>query len=255
MPKDQSAMKATRLSTAILGIAIAAIEIGASSTPSPPTATDSAAAGRTEMLKAFISMRPRPSVDTYPVEFSIGKISYRMPRNYLTTMANWNGGPQEGFATITVNIPDMKPFSADTQICFQAKPLDRPPGCEPLAFRLYNTNGTSADQAFTNMSGSFHSQAPMEGPSGFEKYEIGPDNARIEYYRKVENGTTRVYSCQIFDNHGQRDGLCRPVSDRTATGAFIGYFFNLRHLSDIFQIDADLRKLVESFTVSPGDGN
>ena len=248
-------MKATRLPTAIVGIAIAAIEIGASPTLSPPTAADSAAAGRAEMSKAFISMRPRPSADTYPVEFSIGKISYRMPRNYLTTMANWNGGPQDGFATITVNIPDMKPLSADTQISFQAKPLDRPPGCEPLAFRLYNTNGPSADQAFTNMSGLFHSRAPMEGPSGFEKYEIGPDNARLEYYRKVENDTTRVYSCQIFDNHGQRDGLCQPIGDRAATGAFIGYFFNLRHLGDISRIDADLRKLVEGFTVSAGDGN
>lgn len=248
-------MKATRLPTAILGIAIAAIEIGASSTPAPPSAADSAAAGRAEMSKAFASLRPRPSVDTFPVEFSIGKISYRMPRNYLTTMANWNGGPQEGFATLTVNIPDMKPFSADTQICFQAKPLDRPPGCEPLQFRLYGTNGPSADQAFTNMSGLFHSQAPIEGPSGFEKYEIGPDNARLEYYRKIENGTTRVYSCQIFDNHGQRDGLCRPISDRAAQGAFIEYFFNLRHLGDISQIDAGLRKVVEDFTVGAGDGN
>jgi hypothetical protein len=255
MQADRTNKKAINLRMAVLATAIGAIEIGASPAPSPPTAADSAAAGRAEMSKAFISLRPRPSVDTYSVEFSIGKISYRMPRNYLTTMANWNGGPQEGFATITVNIPDMKPLSADTQICFQAKPLDRPPGCEPLAFRLYNTNGLSADQAFTNMSGLFHSQAPIEGPSGFEKYEIGPDNARLEYYRKVENGTTRVYSCQIFDNHGQRDGLCQPINDRAATGAFIGYFFNLRHLSGISQIDADLRKLVEGFTVSAGDGN
>ena len=105
------------------------------------------------------------------------------------------------------------------------------------------------------MSSLFHSSAPIEGPSGFEKYEIGPDNARLEYYRKVEDRTTRVYSCQIFDNHGQRDGLCQPIGDRAATGAFIGYFFNLRHLSDISQIDADLRKLVEGFTVSSGEGN
>lgn len=33
------------------------------------------------------------------------------------------------------------------------------------------------------------------------------------------------------------------------TGAELKFFFNLSHLNDITQIDANLRKLVEGFTI------
>jgi hypothetical protein len=235
--------------------AFAALTLGGALLTRPillPAVADDAAAGRAEMQKAIVSLRPRPSLETYSVEFSVGGINYRIPRNYLTTMDNWNGGPQ-GLVTVTVNLPDLKPLSRDTLACFTAKPPDRPSGCEPFSFRINGTGGPSADEAFANMRHLFHSQVPIEGPFGFEKYEIGPENARLEYYRKIENGQTHVYGCQIFDNHGQRDGLCDPNSDRVATGAIIKFFFNLKHLHDIGEIDTNLRKLVEGFTLKSGD--
>jgi len=50
--------------------------------------------GRRELHKAYASLRPRPSTDTTPVAFSVGGIRYRIPRDYIITMDNWNGGPQ-----------------------------------------------------------------------------------------------------------------------------------------------------------------
>jgi hypothetical protein len=214
---------------------------------------DTLAAGRAEMQKAIISLRPRPSLDTYPIDFNVGPISYRIPRNYLTTMDNWSGGPQ-GLVTVTVNLRDLKPLSEENQACFTVKAPDRPPGCEPFSFRINGTGGPSAEKAFANMSQSFHSQAPIAGPFGFEKYEIGPENAGLEYYRKTLSDRTLVYSCMIFDNRGKRDGLCDPVSDRASSGAVIHFFFNLKHLPEIEVIDEKLRKLVDSFTIQSGDG-
>jgi hypothetical protein len=208
--------------------------------------------GRAEFQRAVETLRPRPSLDTTPVEFSVGGIHYRMPRNYLTTMGNWSGGPQP-LVTVTVNIPDLKPLSPDTLICFTEKPAIRPPGCEPFSFDIEATGMVSADEAFANMRRLFHSQEPIEGPFGYEKYEIGPENSRIEYYKKAMEGRTLLFTCQIFDNHNKRDGICTPVGDRVSTGGTLHFFFNLRHLADIGEIDANLRKLTERFTVQPGD--
>jgi len=219
-------------------------------------AADDLAAGRKELQKAIISSLPRPSLDTYPVEFSVGGINHRVPRNYLATMDDWNGGPQ-GIVTLRVNLPDLKPYSQETFNCFTAKPLDRPPGCEPFSFRIYGPGGpapASGAEAFEWSRHLFHSQVPIEGPYGLEKYEVGPDNARAEFYRKADDDRAPLYACKIFDNHGRRDGLCNPFGDRVETGAELKFFFNLSHLNDITQIDANLRKLVEGFTIHSENG-
>jgi hypothetical protein len=241
--------------SAIVGAAFAALLLDTSLTlltMLPASAEDRNAAGRTEMQKAVVSLFSRPSLDTTPIVFSVGGINYRVPRNYLTTMYNWSGGPQ-GLVTITVNLPDLKPLSEETRPCFTAKPLDRPPGCEPFSVRISGTGGPSADDVFANMRPLFRSPVPIKGPDEFDKFEIGPDDHRIEYYIKVENGHTRLYSCQISDNHGRRDGVCHPDADRVSSGAVIQFFFSLRYLKSITQIDANLRNLVEKFTLQSGE--
>lgn len=208
-------------------------------------------AGRKEMQKAIIGSFPHTSLDTYPVDFSVGGIYYRVPRNYLTTMEDWNGGPQ-GLVTLRINLPDFKPYSTETFSCFTAKPLERPPGCEPFSFRIHGPGGPSAAEAFERNRHLFHSQDPLEGPYEFEKYEIGPDDARLEYYKRADDERAPFYVCQLFDNRGHRDGQCYPVGDQVATGATLNFFFSLSRLKDITQIDANLRQLVLGFTIKRG---
>jgi hypothetical protein len=252
MQADRTSKKAINLRIAVLVTAIGAIEIGASPAPSPPATEDSAAAGRAEMQNAIRSLGPHPSLDTYLVEFSVGGINYRIPRNYLTTMDNWNGGPQP-LVTLTINLPDMKPFTKETFDCFTSKGTQRPPGCEPFSFRINAPVGPSADEVLERNRDLFHSQTPMPGPFGFEEYESGPPSARTEWYKKIEDGRTRLYRCHFVGDTSERHGLCVPVSDAATTGAAIKFFFSPTHLSDITEIDASLRKLVEGFTVQPGD--
>jgi hypothetical protein len=251
MQKHQTYKNAINLRIAVLVTAIGAIGIGASPTPSPPATEDSAAAGRAEMQNAMRSLAPHPSIDTYLVEFSVGGINYRIPRNYLTTMDNWNGGPQP-LVTLTINLSNMKPFSKESFDCFTSKATERPPGCEPFSFRINAPGGPSADEVLERGRDSFHSQTPMLGPFGFEEYESGPTNARTEWYKKTENGRTRLYRCHFVGDTSERHGLCLPVSDAATTGAEIKFFFSPAHLGDITEIDANLRKLVEGFTVQPG---
>ena len=208
--------------------------------------------GQEEMRKAVESLRPHPSIDTTPVDFSVGDVHYRMPRNYLFTMENWNGGPQ-GLVTVRVNIPDLKPLDETTRDCFTKPGSFSTSICDPLSFTINVTGTVTAEQGFENSRPIYRNQSPLDGPFGYERYEIGPDNARIEFYRKVENGRTLIYHCQIFQRLGKRDGICDPSGDRVSNGSEIHFFFSLRHLADIAEIDRDLRTLTEHFTVTPVD--
>ena len=222
--------------------------------PSKATADDDRLArGRAELQSAIASAAHRPSFDTTPIEFTVGGIHYRMPRNYLVTMGNWNGGEQ-GLVGIRVNLPGLEPITPETRDCFEKGSLAGTPGCDPILFWINSPGGVSADEAFVNSRNIYRNQEPIEAPFGYEKYEIGPENARSERYRKVEDGRTLLYTCQIFENHGKRDGLCSPTGDRVSSGAVIQFYINLRHLVDIDQIDANLRKLVEQFTIKSGEG-
>jgi hypothetical protein len=150
-------------------------------------AADELSEGREEIHKAIVGSLPRESLDTRPIEFSVGGIHYRVTRNYLAIMADWNGGPQQGAVTLRINLPDLKPLSKETLGCFTATPAGRPPGCDPLSFRIYGPGGPSAAEAFERIRHLFHSQVPIETPYGFEKYEMGSDSARAEYYRKADD--------------------------------------------------------------------
>jgi hypothetical protein len=185
-----------------------------------------------------------PDTDTTPVEFSVGGTSYRVPRNYLTTMDNWKGGPQS-LVTLAVNIPDLKPFSEDTSTCFTEKDILRQKGCEPFSFEIKASIPASADDRKL-----LHGLKPTEGPFGFDKFNAGNGD---EYYRKIDDGNTLLYSCQTFDNNGKRDGICEPVGNTAIGGPALHYSFALNHLEDVDQIDASLRNLVDSFMIGAKD--
>ena len=153
--------------------------------------------GEAELDKAVRQMAPQPSADTTPVEFSVGGVWYRMPRNYLITMESWNGGPQ-ALVTVRVNISDLNPMTEKTRACFAAITTHRLPDCEPFEFRIEGRGMVSAGEALASARDLFHSQDPIDGPFGYEEYEVGPENARLEYYRKLENG--RTLSVQVSDS-------------------------------------------------------
>ena len=197
-----------------------------------------------KMLGAYIDV---PSMDTSPVEFSIGNVRYRAPRNYITNMENYKGGPQT-LVSFKVTVPDFQPFNDKTKDCM-TKPLAYlPPGCFPVEFNVISGVPVSDDEAFHNASNLFHSQTPKDGLYGFELYETGPDNARIETYRKEANGHTLMIHCLVGDTHVTRDPVCNNTS-RLKNQNGLEYSFYKSRLQYAQQIDGELRKLLDSFTV------
>jgi hypothetical protein len=93
---------------------------------------------------------------------------------------------------------------------------------------------------FNNACDLFHSQQPLAGPSGFELYETGPAEARIETYRKATPQHMLVITC--FRNSKDQAQLSRLES-----GNFLEYFLYSDQLRDAEQIDAGIRKLIRGF--------
>jgi hypothetical protein len=63
----------------------------------------------------------------------------------------------------------------------------------------------------------------------------------------ADSGSTRLYYCLYVGKRDEGNGVCQPVDDLVSAGAVIHFFFRPRHLRDIAEIDANLRKLVEAF--------
>ena len=99
------------------------------------------------------------------------------------------------------------------------------------------------------MSDVFHSQFPKQGPSGFEIYEIGPDNARIELYKKHTKAHLLLFNCDIFSGvKDERDAVCSNYASPLANGNALSYRLNLKELSDAEAIDDGLRHFVGLYT-------
>ena len=81
----------------------------------------------------------------------------------------------------------------------------------------------TAEQEFEKIRPLAQSQGALVGPSSFEKYEFVLNDARMEAYRKVEGGRMLLYVCAVCDDHGRRDGVCRPLGDRPSAGAKRGH--------------------------------
>jgi hypothetical protein len=223
-------------------------------------------AGGQPALDKPAELSPGASLATTSVEFSIAGTLYRVPRNYLITMSNWAGGPQE-FVTMRVNGPHLTPLTEATRQCLSGdpfalsaeimiKPASRS-GCMPFQFDLADpdgreASGVTAEQEFEKIPPLAQSQGALVGPSGFEKYEFVLNDARMEAYRKVEGGRTLLYVCAVSDDHGRRDGVCRPIGDRPTAGAELNFVFSLSMLGVIGEIDANLRRLVDGFAVKRG---
>jgi hypothetical protein len=177
------------------------------------------------------------SMDPTPIDIEMAGAHYRIPRNYLFEMDDWRGGPQKQ-VSLRVFYPGFKPLGPDTKDCNYAR-------C-----RIYEVvmvdRFTTTEESVSDRE--INPQKEKTGPYGFKLYERGPEEARIEYYRKMVNGQPIMFFCPLNKTH-ENDAICRHVA-RTRSGATIYYFFvRNKELKDAVEVDLGLRALIDSFYV------
>jgi hypothetical protein len=178
------------------------------------------------------------------------QVRYRIPRNFLVSMDDWNGGPQK-LVRIKVTFPGFDPLTKATEHCLSQPPAFRPTQCLPVEFILRGGGAYEPpdDEAFDNSRDLFHSQEPQTAPYGFELYETGPPQARINTYRKLTAGRTLVIRCFLPFAGPNNLAVCSSQS-RLESGNFVSYRIYSDQLKDAEAIDAGIRQLIQKFQLA-----
>jgi hypothetical protein len=167
-------------------------------------------------------------------------VRYRIPRNYLIAV---NGSL---LVVFKITYPGFKPLTKGTEACLSQAPADRPVGCTPVQFflRAGGAYDVPDEIAFQNARNFSRGPTPKMGPAGFELYEAGPEEARINTYRIDTKMHTLMIQC--FRNNDEPVGVCN-TSSRLPTGNVLEYHLNEDQLKDAVAIDTGIRQLIAKF--------
>jgi len=166
-------------------------------------------------------------------------------------MERWNGG-QQTVVGFKVAMPGIKPLTTANMECMTLPPAKRPKGCAPLEFHLFSAGGSarSDEIAFENMRSLFHSQTPASRKYGFDVYETGPADARIETYVQRVPDHLLIIQCFLNKNDDTEHPSVCGCRSRLSNGTGLQYYFGVDQLSVAVTTDKDVRHLVNSFVVN-----
>ncbi len=188
----------------------------------------------------------RPSFDTTPVTVRVVDITYRIPRNYLVHL-------DPAIPTLKLTWPGLKPLTEETQKCFGSILQSQAAGCTSLEFHILGSRGPGpGGRALTNaeMFENFKKYNPdtrrRDGPFGTDIYDTGPEEARIQQYRKLDGDL--FFNCMIFDNYGKRDAVCADMF-RLDDLNHIQFRFRPPQIEHVPEIESGIRRLMTSFVV------
>lgn len=193
--------------------------------------------------------------NTTVVWFSVGNVNYRVPRNYISGMNNYNGGPQE-MVTFKATYPGLEPLSDKTRQCLTQPRAYWPPGCIPLTFWIdggaekVGMPVISDDDHFNNSTRGYTGAIVKQTPNGLTLYQYGSGLKRSDIYRRKTESHNLFITCDYFDNHGKRDAICKnyysPLPDGDNS---LSYRLDLDQIDNAEKIDDGMRSLIASFTV------
>jgi hypothetical protein len=196
------------------------------------------ATGR-RLAEGSVYILPRLSVETYPLTVKMGSVVYHIPRNYFV-YPNTDRG-----VFLRVTFPDFLPFTEGTRECLEVEYNSKQPGCTQIMVNL-TRGGLSNLQIFKNVQKLFRNPLPRTGPFNYEVFDVGPDSARIEYYRR-EDGTGMIFfHCFISIIREKRTGFCDDFVALEKSNS-VRLRFDLSEIEHVPEVEAGIRKLMNGF--------
>jgi hypothetical protein len=189
-----------------------------------------------EIKRKSAIFEPQPSLDASPVTVKVVDVTYRIPRNYLISTGE--------IPTLKLTWPGLKPLTEETRKCFGSILQSEQVGCTSITFHLLGSRGPApGGRAFTNteMFENFMRGFDLkrkEGPFGYDLYELGPQDARIETYRKTDGDI--YFHCSSL--------VCSDMF-RLYDMNHIQFHFRRQQIGHIAEIEAAMRQLMEQFVL------
>jgi hypothetical protein len=195
-----------------------------------------------KVIKEFMpSLIAHESMETYPVEFSIEGVRYRVPRNYLKYMQNWQGGPQDG-VTMEVLYPGLLGRTPETLPYFEKKK-------DGLIIEIFMSIKTLRSRGPVDLT--VIGKLRPEKLYGFDHYIQGPPHS--ETHHLIKHSKHGILSTYFFVNTTDEwNYKIANLSTATAINDRNEYhfFLNHRYLPQFEDINNALYDMILSFTVT-----
>lgn len=196
---------------------------------------------RESLLNSFDKSR----FDTTPIEFIVGTVKYRFPRNYLFSF------PITKTTTriLRVTYPNFEPLTEKNKECF----LDREYVKGKCSFIELDINGPAKfprdDEAFKN----YMRQPWIKNikltilPDGVKKYTYNQGDKTNEIYRYCTKQQNIFMTCDSYGNG--KPVMCDNDAEPLAEGNSVSYYVHYSFMPEIVQVDKGIISLIKKFTV------
>jgi hypothetical protein len=153
--------------------------------------------------------------------------------------------------TLKLTWPGLKPLTEETRECFGTILQSETVGCTSFEFLLLGSRGPGLggraltnSEKFANFMRGLHAIKKW-GPFGYDLYEIGPEEARIETYRRIEGDI--FFRCTFLGGALKtRRGVCDDTF-RLDDMNHAHFLFRVPQIKDVPEIESGVRSLIGSF--------
>lgn len=217
-----------------------------------------------QLLQAYKEIKDDPSKDTTPIEFTVGNVRYKVPRNYIIKMYRHKSGGQS-LVEFKVTFPGFQPLTDETETCMTRTAAYAYDSVDCIPIRFLVSSGSkrlTEEERFNNALKTLRNPQPAPGPGEFEKFEgphkinQNPSNGKnkIVLYKKMTEKHLLWFSCYFTKwDDGKETGVCTNFFSPLPGGDnSMEFAINFAHLKDAETIDTGLYNLLESFTVKGG---
>ena len=186
-----------------------------------------------------------------PFRFRIGDNIFSIPENFFARpprIGNLSG------VELRVTYPDLKPYTRDTQHCFQ--PSNSGPvydECTTIEFYI-DPQAPTGKEIFSRAMANAHSQARLLeiGGYSFQVLHQGPIGEGLDYYKLRDSEDAVVVDCVNFPGMGGKEGVCDdtfPLLDSVT----VRFRIYKSLLPQVVHIQHGLASLARSFVQSGVD--
>jgi hypothetical protein len=189
-----------------------------------------------------------PSTDTKIFTVHVGDSSYKIPRNYIREIIG-------DIIVIRVTYPGFRPLTEETRSCLEKKkPSSQSSVCIPLDFRIRGPGartglGFSRAQMLENILRHNPDVRPRQDSAGYSIYDLGPDNARIEEFKREKDDL--YFHCIVGNIEEPKSAVCDD-SLSLFDGNIAKFFFPYDLKNNVADIELGIRQLMKTLSTEGG---
>ncbi len=184
------------------------------------------------------------SMDDYSttlVEFNVGSVKYRVPRNYLINPDTAG----KSIPRFRVTYPGFEPSTESNKDCFQTRKF-KPDSCTFIEFWIQGRGRLTRDEEFENhIKGQAYSSEHL--PNGVTRYEREINSGKDEVFRFTSSEQNIFVRC---DHRAVGTSLsvgCANYGEPLDDGNTVSYLPYYGTMSEIVDMDLGIITLIKSF--------